>query len=156
MGKILGVATTLSGKFASQNSTYGSAQRGKPIHTEIIISDKLVKFAFIQKPDFFIVMDNQGFNKYNNKIGEKTIVFTDLDKVKDIKMDSQENYISLPASKIAKEMGLTIGANFVMLGKFISISKIIPLKIVEEAMMQNISEQSIKKNLEALRKGYTI
>ena len=53
-------------------------------------------------------------------------------------------------------MGNPIGANFVMLGKFLSTTGIIPLKIVEEAIMQNTPEQFVLKNLEAVRKGYTI
>lgn len=155
MGSILGVAATIQGSFATQNSIYGSAQRGISVHTEIVISNRPVKFAFVQKPDFFIVMSNQGFNKFSDRLGENTIVFMDLDRIKDVKLQSQRKYISLPASAIAKEMRNPIVANFVMLGKFLSTTEIIPLSIVEEAITQNIPEQFIKQNLAAVRKGYS-
>jgi 2-oxoglutarate ferredoxin oxidoreductase subunit gamma len=156
MGNIIGVAATIQGTFATQVSTYGSAQRGLPVHTEILISDKPIKFAFVRKPDFFIVMSQQGFDKFSSRTNEDTLVFTDLDNVKEIKLDYKKRCISLSASKIAKEIGNPIGANFVMLGKFLYATNIIPLKIVEEAIMQNTPEQFIKKNLEAVRKGYAI
>ena len=156
MGNILGAAATLQGKFAAQNSIYGSAQRGISVHTEIVISNRPVKFAFVQKPDFFIVMQHKEFNRFSNRMSNDTIVFMDLDPMKDVKLQSPWRYISLPASAIAKDMGNSVGANFVMLGKFLSTNEIIPLKIVEEAIIQNIPEQYIKQNLAAVRKGYSI
>ncbi|MCK5342312.1 MAG: 2-oxoacid:acceptor oxidoreductase family protein [Candidatus Heimdallarchaeota archaeon] len=156
MGNIIGVAATLQGMYATQVKTYGSAQRSTPVHTEIVISDKPVKFAFSQKPDFFIAMSDQGFNKFSERRNKDTLVFLDSDRVKDVKMDDQGKHISLHASRIAKEIGNPIGANFVILGKFLSTTKIIPFKIVEEAIIQNTPEQFIKKNLEAMRKGNAI
>ena len=156
LSKIIGAAATLNGMFATQVSTFGSSQRDMPVHTEIIISNKPVKFAFVNKPDFFIVMSDQGFNVFSKRIGEDTLVFINLDRVKDVKLDGQGRIISLPASGIAKEIGNPISANFVMLGKFLSTTKIIPLEIVEKAIKQNIPEELINKNLEAVRKGITI
>ena len=156
MGNIIGAAATLHGMFATQVSVYGSAQRGMPVHTAIVISDRPVKFAFVQKPDFFIVMQHKEFNRFSNRMSNDTIVFMDLDPMKDVKLQSPWRYISLPASAIAKDMGNSVGANFVMLGKFLSTNEIIPLKIVEEAIIQNIPEQYIKQNLAAVRKGYSI
>jgi len=156
MSKIIGAAAANQGSFATQVSTYGSAQRDVPVHTEIIISNNPVKFTFVQKPDFFIAMSHQGFNEFSRRTVEDTLVFIDSDHVKDDRLDGQEKYILLPASRIAKEIGNPIGANFVMLGKFLSTTKIIPFKIVEEAIRQIIPEQFIKRNLEAMRKGSTI
>jgi len=156
MGKILGSAATLQGNYATQNSSYGSAQRGISVHTEIIISNRPVKYAFVQKPDFFIAMSHQGLDRLSNRLNKNTTVFLDLDHVKDVKMQSERRYIPLPALKIAKDMGSLLVANFIMLGNFLSITKIMPLKIIEEAMIQNIPEQFIKQNLTAIRKGYSI
>ena len=156
MGKIIGSAATLNGMFATQISTHGSSQRGTPVRTEIILSDKPVKFSFVQKPDFSIIMSYRGFNVFGRQIVEDTQVFIDLDRVKDFHLDYQGEYISLPASTIAKEIGSPLGANFVMLGKFLSTTEIIPLKMVEEAIIQSTPEPFIKKNLEAVKKGYTI
>jgi Pyruvate/2-oxoacid:ferredoxin oxidoreductase gamma subunit len=76
--------------------------------------------------------------------------------VKDDKLDCQGKHISLCVSGIAKEIGNPIGANFVMLGKFMSTVEIIQLKMIEKAIAHNTPEQFVSKNLEALRKGYTI
>lgn len=156
LGNIIGNAATLNGMFATQVSTHGSSQRGTPVQTEIIISDKPINFAFVQKPDFFIIMSYRGFYEFGRMIAEDTQVFINSDRVKDFHMNFQRELISLAASTIAKEIGNPIGANFVMLGKFLSISNIIPLKIVEESIIQNTPEHLIKKNLEAIRKGFTI
>ena len=75
--------------------------------------------------------------------------------MKDFHLDYHGEYISLPASTIAKDMGNPLGANFVRLGKFLSTANIIPLEIVEKAITQNTPEQFTEKNLEAVRKGYT-
>lgn len=152
-GGILGKAATLNGMYATQVSNHGSSQRGTPVRTEIIISDKPIKFAFIQKPDYFIVMSYLGFNRFSKNMVEKTKVFIDSDRVKNFHLNYQGEYISLPATTIAKELGNPLGANIVMLGKFLSVSNIIPLKIVEETIIQNTPEKFIEKNLEALKKG---
>lgn len=155
-GGILGKAATLNGMYATQVSNHGSSQRGTPVRTEIIISDKPIEYAFVQNPDFFIVMSYLGFNRFSNNMVEKTKVFINSDRVKDFKNYYDGEYISLPASTIAKEMGNPLGANIVMLGKFLSFLKIIPLKVVEDAIIQNTPEQFIEKNLLSIRKGYTI
>jgi Pyruvate/2-oxoacid:ferredoxin oxidoreductase gamma subunit len=156
MGKILGAAATLQGRFAAQNSIYGSAQRGISVHTEIVISNKPVKFAFVQKPDYFIILSNKQFNRFNDRLDEETVVFMNFDPAKDVILQSSRNYIPIPASEIARDMGNSVGANFVMLGKFLSNTEIMSLKLVEEAIMQNVPKQFIKQNLAALRKGFTI
>jgi 2-oxoglutarate ferredoxin oxidoreductase subunit gamma len=155
MGSILGKAATLNGMFATQVSNHGFSQRGTPVRTEIVISDKPVKFSFVQKPDYFIVMSYLGFNRFNKSMVERTQVFIDTDRVIDFHMNYQGEYISMPASTIAKELGNPLGANFVMLGKFLSTSNIIPLTVVEEAIAKNTPEKFILKNLEAVRKGNT-
>ena len=156
IGGILGKAATLNGMYATQVSNHGSSQRGTPVRTEIIISDKPIKYALVQKPDYFIVMSYLGYNRFNKNMVEKTKIFIDSDRVKDFHKYYEGKYISLPASTISKEMGNPLGANIVMLGKFLSASNIIPLKMVEEAIVQNIPEQFIEKNLEAIRKGHII
>ncbi len=156
MGNIIGTAATLHGLFATQVSTYDASQRGMLVHTDIIISNEPVKFAFVNKPDFFIVMTPQGFNEFSKRMGEDTLVFINLDRMNDFKLNYPGKIISLPASEIAKEIGNPIGANFVMLGKFLSTTQIIPLEIVEKAIKQNIPEKLIMKNLEAVRIGSTI
>ena len=156
MGGILGKAATLNGMYATQVSNHGSSQRGTPVRTEIILSDKPIKYVFLQKPDFFIVMSYLGFNRFSKSMVDKTKVFIDSNRVKDFNNKYQGEYISLPATTIAKEMGNHLGANIVMLGKFLKISNIIPLKVVEEALIQNTAVQFKEKNLEAIRKGYSI
>jgi len=156
IGNIIGKAATLNGMFATQVSTHGSSQRGTPVQTEVIISDKPIKFGFVQKPDFFIVMSFRGFHEFGKKIVEDTKIFIDSDRVKDFHMNYPGKYTSLSASTIAKEMGNPLGSNFVMLGKFLSNIDFLNLQTVEKAITQNTPEEFISKNLEALRKGYSI
>jgi 2-oxoglutarate ferredoxin oxidoreductase subunit gamma len=151
MGNIIGAAATLQGRYATQVSTYGAAQRHMPVHTEIVISNRPVKFPFIQKPDFFIAMNKQGFNKFNKPINKNTLVFINSDEVDDVRPDWQ--YILLPASEIAKKLRHPIGANFVMLGRFITTTRMFTLKMVEKAIKENTPEEFVEKNLEALKKG---
>jgi 2-oxoglutarate ferredoxin oxidoreductase subunit gamma len=156
LGNILGKAATLNGMFATQVSTHGSSQRGTPVQTEIIISDKPIDFAFTQKPDFFIIMSYRGFLEFGRKIVENTKVFIDSDRVIDFDKNYKGEYFSLSASTIAKEIGNPIVANLVMLGKFMSITRILPLKIIEEAIKDITPEKFIMKSLEALKKGYNL
>ena len=153
MGGILGKAATLNGMYATQVSNHGSSQRGTPVRTEIVISDSPIKFSFVQKPDFFIVMSYLGFTRFKESMVKETKVIIDSDRVKDFNMNYQGRYTSIPASTIAKEIGIPIGANFVMLGKFLASSNIIPLKVVEEAIINNTPDKFVDKNLEAIRKG---
>ena len=156
LGNIIGKAATLNGMFVTQVSTHGSSQRGTPVQTEIIISDKPIDFAFTQKPDFFIIMSYRGFLEFGRKIVENTKVFIDSDRVIDFDKNYKGKYNSLTASTAAKEIGNPIGANLVMLGKFISVTKIMPLKIIEEAIKEITPEKFIMKSLEALKKGYNL
>ncbi len=153
LGNIIGKAATRQGLFATQVSTHGSAQRGIPVNAELIISDKPVKFSFVQKPDYFIALSNQGFDKFNSVINDKTLVFIDSDHIKNDSMVNKEYCIRIPASTIAKEIGNPIGANFVILGKFLSTIDFLSVKIIEDVIKQISPQKFINKNLEAFQKS---
>ena len=101
-------------------------------------------------------MSYRGFLEFGSKIFEKTKVFIDSDRVIDFDKNYKGKYVSLSASTVAKEIDNPIGANLVMLGKFISVTKIIPLKIIEKAIKEITPKKFIMKSIEALKKGHNL
>ena len=87
IGSILAKAATQNGMYATQVSNHGSSQRGTPVRSEIIISDRPINYTFVQKPNFFIVMSYLGFTAFKKSMVEETKVIIDSDRVKDFNLN---------------------------------------------------------------------
>jgi 2-oxoglutarate ferredoxin oxidoreductase subunit gamma len=60
----------------------------------------------------------------------------------------------VPATKIADQLGRRIVANIVMLGAFVSITKLLDENSVKESIKENIPKGTEELNLAAFDKGF--
>jgi 2-oxoglutarate ferredoxin oxidoreductase subunit gamma len=62
---------------------------------------------------------------------------------------------SIPASRIATEMGRPVVANIVMLGFLAKVSDIVSYESLKEAILDSIPEGTEEFNMKAFDSGYT-
>ena len=102
-------------------------------------------------------MENQRIMKtldaLKKHINESTQIIIDEELVKVDKKHSG-NVLTIPALKIATEMGKKIIANIVMLGYFTAISKIVDEKIMKETVKSSVPESMAELNMKAFETGF--
>ncbi len=154
-GIILGEAVSLyEEKFAVQFQSYGPEARGGASRAEVVISDKEIDLLELTKPDIFMALSQQAYDKYIEDIQEDATVIIDPGHVIHNGSACGRVY-SVPISNIAQEqIGKALTANMVALGSFAAITGLVGLEALKKAVTSRVPKGTEKINLMALDKGY--
>lgn len=153
-GNVFAEAVFLAGKEVAQVPTYGSATRGEPSSSEVVISDEEINFPGVMTADILVALSQESYNLWLTKISANTQIFFDENTVKLIVPDRAQ-HISIPAIKTAGKVGSRQAANMVMLGALIGVTEIVPLSNLFDVIEKATGKYS-KVNLDAVREGYKL
>jgi 2-oxoglutarate ferredoxin oxidoreductase subunit gamma len=144
-GHIIGHACAVNGgKHATMIQSFGPEARGSACSTTLAVSDTEVLYPYIGRPDIFIVMSGEGYEKYGGELKDDGILVYEKDLVKIEPKEGQKAY-GVSSTRIAEEIGRAIVQNIVMLGFFAAATEIVPVEIMRQAV-----EESVPKGTEAL------
>ena len=99
-------------------------------------------------------MSQEAYEKFIGDPIKGSIVLTDTDLVKPKTKRKDVNMFSIPATRIAEEMGNRIFANVVMVGFFTAMTDVVSLEAMKKALPGSVPERFLVTNIEALEKGY--
>lgn len=152
-GSILGKAAALGDKKESTLvQSYGPESRGGACSAQVVISDSMIHYPYIRHPDVLVCMSQSGYEKYISGIKEDSTLIIDQDLVKPGKID--RDYFSIPATRLAEEMGRKMMANIIMIGFFTAITKLISLDAAKDTVTKSVPKGTEEQNIAAFTKGY--
>jgi len=144
-GHIIGHACAVNGgKHATMIQSFGPEARGSACSTTLAVSDTEVLYPYIGRPDIFVVMSGEGYDKYRDELKDDGILVYEKDLVTVREKEGQESY-GVSSTRIAEEIGRAIVQNIVMLGFFAAATGIVPVETMRQAV-----EESVPKGTEAL------
>ncbi len=152
---IAGKALSLYGnKFATMNQSFGPEARGSACSSQLVVSDERVLYPYITRPEILVSMSQEAFDKYEPELREDGILITDKDLVKLKAVRGQIKHYSVPATRIAEELGNRIIANLVMMGFFTSVTKITTPDVMKKALPGLVPDRFLELNQTAFDRGY--
>jgi 2-oxoglutarate ferredoxin oxidoreductase subunit gamma len=144
-GHIIGHACAVNGgKHATMIQSFGPEARGSACSTTLAVSDTEVLYPYIGRPDIFVVMSGEGYDKYRDELKDDGILVYEKDLVRIQPKDGQKAF-GVASTRIAEELGRAIVQNIVMLGFFAAATEIVPVETMRQAV-----EESVPKGTEAL------
>jgi 2-oxoglutarate ferredoxin oxidoreductase subunit gamma len=154
-GIVLAEAAILDGKNAVQTQSYGPEARGGASKSEVIISDGDIYYPKVRKPDVFLALTQEAYDKYVGSVKEDGIVIVDQSvKVSDVKCAGIH---SLPILDTAKNVvGRAMVANIVALGTINSIAGLVSQESLEKAVLNRVPKGTEDLNRKALEAGRNI
>ena len=153
-GSIIGKAASIYDKgFAALTQSYGPESRGGSCRAEVVISDVPIGYPYISKPQVQIILSQDAYNEYGKNAPPETLLIVDADLVT---IDPSPNHkpVSIPASRMAQEMGRPVVANIIMLGFLAAKSDIVPPKALKKSIMDSIPAGTEDFNMKAFELGY--
>ena len=155
-GKVLAYKGLEEDKQISWLPSYGPEMRGGTANCSVIISDTPVGSPIVSEPDILIAMNLPSLDKYENSVvsGGKVFIDSFLIDRKITRTDIEAHYV--PATKIAREMGLPTLANMVLLGKVIDKTGAVSKEGLKEALAKTVSAKHpelLEANLKAIQAG---
>ncbi|MHC1742045.1 MAG: 2-oxoacid:acceptor oxidoreductase family protein [Syntrophobacteraceae bacterium] len=153
-GQILGKAASLGDKRESTlTQSYGPEARGGACSAQVIISDGSIHFPYVRTPDVLVCMSQGGYDKYAELMREESLLVTDQDLVR---VDASENprFFTIPATRMAEEIGRKMMANIVMLGFLTAVSNAVSVDAARDSVVDSVPKGTEKLNATAFNKGY--
>ncbi len=155
-GTLIGKAASLyDNKFGTLTQSFGPEARGGACSAQLVIGTEPVLYPYIVRPEILVSMSQEAYEKFIDDLIPDGILLIDTDLVKPETIRQDVQMYSIPATRIAEEMGNRIFANVVMVGFFTAITNVVSTEAMKNALPGSVPEQFIDKNIEAFDKGYT-
>lgn len=181
-GHIVGQAAVLfDQKNAVLTQSYGPESRGGACSAALVISEEEILYPLVIKPQVMVVMSQEAHDRYASELAEGGMLLVDADLVPNLSppvsnstgsgddslslgLPSQEpeearpskkrRIFSIPASRLADELGRRIVANIVMLGSFTALTGAISVEAMKRSVLSRVPKGTEDLNLQAFERGY--
>jgi 2-oxoglutarate ferredoxin oxidoreductase subunit gamma len=152
---ILGRAASIhQGAFATMTQNFGPEARGGACSAQLILSESPILYPYVTQPDILVVMSQEAYTRFvpELKDGGTLIVEQDLVRVSELKPNTR--VFSIPATRIAEELGKRMVLNSVMVGFFTAVTQLLSKEAVSKAVSDSVPSSFRELNLKAFEKGY--
>ena len=154
-GYIIGKAAAIyDKKEATFTQSYGPESRGGACSARVIVSDEPVHYPHLISPSILVVMSQEAYNKYASTLKDGGLLIIDEDLVEAHDPPRGVRLLSIPATRLAEELGRRIVANIVMLGFFAAVTDVVSVDALREAVRTSVPKGTEELNLKAFEKGY--
>jgi 2-oxoglutarate ferredoxin oxidoreductase subunit gamma len=154
-GYIIGKAAAIHDKKqATFTQSYGPESRGGACSAQVIISDEPINYPHLIDPAILVVMSQEAYNEYASTLRDRALLIVDEALVETGEVDGNVKLLSVPATRLAEELGRKIVANIVMLGFFASVTDVVSVEAMREAVRTSVPKGTEEFNLKAFEKGY--
>jgi len=157
-GHILGLAAAkYMNYYVSQSEEYSAETRGGESRADVVIatSDEELDYPKVRKADIVIILHSYALNLYKKYIKEDAIVLIDEILVSKDLLQERWRVYAIPLTKLAEEHFETRRvANMIALGALASITNIVTLDALKNAVKEIMSKKYIELNIKALELGF--
>ena len=136
MGYVLAVAAMRDGKEVTYLPTYGAEVRGGTANCTVSISDEEIFSPVASSPDYAVIMNKPSLVKYEGMIKKEGIIILNSSLIDIGPSRDDIDVVSVPANDIAKKLGSDRTINMIMLGAFVTKTKITTL----DSIMNGLTE----------------
>ncbi|MEJ2188252.1 MAG: 2-oxoacid:acceptor oxidoreductase family protein [Acidobacteriota bacterium] len=152
-GHIIGHACAVNGGMhATMIQSFGPEARGSACSTTLAVCETEVLYPYIGRPDIFVVMSAEGYEKYRDELKDDGVLIYEKDLVK-VDLKKGQPAFGVSSTRIAEELGRAIVQNIVMLGFFAAVTKIVPIEAMRAAVEESVPEGTQELNLRAFDAG---
>ncbi|MGA9529244.1 MAG: 2-oxoacid:acceptor oxidoreductase family protein [Terriglobales bacterium] len=152
---VLGKACSIhQGQFATMTQNFGPEARGGACSAQLILSDTPVLYPYVTQPDIMVVMSQEAYVKFGSELKEGGTLLIERDLVRVTDLPKQTRIYSVPATRIAEELGKRMVLNIVMVGFFTAVTQILEADAVRKAVADSVPASFRELNLKAFDKGF--
>ncbi len=153
-GYIIGRACAINaGRHATMIQSFGPEARGSACSATLTLSDDEVLYPYIGRPDIFIVMSGEGYEKYADELKDAGTLVYESNLVRPTFKEGQRAF-GVPSTRIAESLGRSIVQNIVMLGFATAVTGVATQEEMREAVKASVPPGTEELNLKAFDAGW--
>ena len=158
--ELLSVAAFKDGKFAQAFPSFGAERIGAPVQAFVRIDDKKIRTREdVRTPDYLIIQDSSLIETVPVLEGLKPdgLIMVNSDRPpEELNIKTTAAIETIPATEIALEIIGRPIPNAVMIGAFCSITGLVSLDAVQEAIIDKFPGRIGENNVAALKRAHEI
>ena len=147
-------ASVYEGGFATMTQSFGPEARGGACSAQCILSDSPILYPYVSRPDILIVMSQEAYSKFTPELKEHGILIIEEDLVRIDHLKPGVKVYSVPATRLAEELGKRMVLNIVMVGFFAAVAGLVEAGALRKAVADSVPAHFADLNLKAFDKGY--
>ncbi len=152
---VLGKAASIhQGEFATMTQNFGPEARGGACSAQLLLSEKPILYPYVTHPDVLVVMSQEAYTKFSPELKDGGMLLVERDLVRVTEMPAHTRVYSVPATRLAEELGKRMVLNIVMVGFFTAVTRLLSADAVRKAVADSVPSAFRELNLKAFDKGY--
>jgi 2-oxoglutarate ferredoxin oxidoreductase subunit gamma len=140
--------------YSTMTQSFGPEARGGACSAQVILSDSPVLYPYVTHPDMLVVMSQEAYTLFTPQINPNGILIIEEDLVRIGELPAGVRVYSIPATRIAEELGKKMVLNIVMVGFFGAVSQLLERDALRNAVAASVPEAYRELNLKAFDRGY--
>ena len=152
---VLGKAgSVFEGGFATMCQAFGPEARGGACSAQLILSNEPILYPYVTCPDILVVMSQEAYTKFEPDLKDDGVLIVERDLVRISHVNAGQKLYSVPATRLAEELGKRMVLNIVMVGFFAAVANLMNPESVRKAVEDSVPESFKDLNLRAFDKGF--
>ena len=133
---------------------FGPEARGGACSAQVILSNEPILYPYVTRPDILVTMSQEAYSLFAPQLKEDGILIIEEDLVRIDKLPAGVRVYSLPATRLAEELGKRMVMNIVMVGFFGAVTNLLNPDALRDAIADSVPEAFRELNLKAFDKGF--
>ncbi len=140
--------------YSTMTQAFGPEARGGACSAQVILADTPVLYPYVTRPDILVVMSQEAYTLFSPQLKDDGILIIEEDLVRIGEHPASTRVYSIPATRIAEELGKKMVLNIVMVGFFGAISQVLEPDALRKAVAASVPEAYRDLNLKAFDRGF--
>ena len=140
--------------YSTMTQSFGPEARGGACSAQVILSDTPVLYPYVSTPDILVVMSQEAYTLFSPQLKRDGILIIEEDLVRIGELPPGVRVYSVPATRIAEELGKKMVLNIVMVGFFAAVAQVVDPDAMRKAVAASVPEAYRDLNLKAFDRGF--
>jgi 2-oxoglutarate ferredoxin oxidoreductase subunit gamma len=142
-----------AGRHATMIQSFGPEARGSACSATLVLSDTEVLYPYVRRPDVFVAMSTEGYDKYRDELRDDGVLVYEQDLVRPVFKKGQSSF-GIPSTRIAEGLGRSLVQNIVMVGFLTAVTRMAAREVMRDAVAASVPAGTEELNLKAFDRGY--
>src|SRR5450631_2814844 len=140
--------------YSTMTQAFGPEARGGACSAQVILSNEPILYPYVTQPDVLVTMSQEAYTLFAPQLKEDGILIIEQDLVRIDKLPAGVRVYSLPATRLAEELGKKMVMNIVMVGFFGAVTELLKPDALRDAIADSVPPAFRELNLRAFDKGF--
>lgn len=140
--------------YSTMVQNFGPEARGGACSAGLILSSEPILYPYLTEPQAMVMMSQEAFNKFSPEISSKGIILIEQDLVRVSNLKTGVRVYSVPATRIAEQLGKRMMQNIVMVGFFAAMTGLVTVEALKKAVASSVPAHTRELNLQAFDAGF--